>query len=386
MNTPFDFDEIVNRRGTGSVKWDRCDDASMLPMWVADMDFKTAPAIIEAVKRRAAEGVYGYVHVPDSYYEAVINWFEKRHGWSIASPEDITYIPGIVPALGILVNALTNPGDGVIFQTPAYNCFFSMVENNGRKMALNPLLRRETETGYYFEIDFDGLERLAAKPENRVLLLCNPHNPTGRVWTREELQRVSEISKRHGVIVVSDEIHCEIVHPGFSYTPFATVDADCVTCCSPTKGFNIAGLLVSNIITHRADLRSKIQQRIQTMEANLMNPFGIVALQAVYNEGGEWLDALNEYLYNNYLTLRRELGTRLPQLNLSNSQSTYLAWADISSLDLTADEVEQRCKERGHVWINSGRMYGDPSFIRINYACPLSLLLDGLSRIFCSLS
>lgn len=386
MNTPFDFDEIVNRRGTGSVKWDRCDDASMLPMWVADMDFKTAPAIIEAVKRRAAEGVYGYVHVPDSYYEAVINWFEKRHGWSIASPEDITYIPGIVPALGILVNALTNPGDGVIFQTPAYNCFFSMVENNGRKMVLNPLLRRETETGYYFEIDFDGLERLAAKPENRVLLLCNPHNPTGRVWTREELQRVSEISKRHGVIVVSDEIHCEIVHPGFSYTPFATVDADCVTCCSPTKGFNIAGLLVSNIITHRADLRSKIQQRIQTMEANLMNPFGIVALQAAYNEGGEWLDALNEYLYNNYLTLRRELGTRLPQLNLSNSQSTYLAWADISSLDLTADEVEQRCKERGHVWINSGRMYGDPSFIRINYACPLSLLLDGLSRIFRSLS
>ena len=386
MNTPFDFDEIVNRRGTGSVKWDRCDDASMLPMWVADMDFKTAPAIIEAVKRRAAEGVYGYVHVPDSYYEAVINWFEKRHGWSIASPEDITYIPGIVPALGILVNALTNPGDGVIFQTPAYNCFFSMVENNGRKKALNPLLRRETETGYYFEIDFDGLERLAAKPENRVLLLCNPHNPTGRVWTREELQRVSEISKRHGVIVVSDEIHCEIVHPGFSYTPFATVDADCVTCCSPTKGFNIAGLLVSNIITHRADLRSKIQQRIQTMEANLMNPFGIVALQAAYNEGGEWLVALNEYLYNNYLTLRRELGTRLPQLNLSNSQSTYLAWADISSLDLTADEVEQRCKERGHVWINSGRMYGDPSFIRINYACPLSLLLDGLSRIFRSLS
>ena len=386
MNTPFDFDEIVNRRGTGSVKWDRCDDASMLPMWVADMDFKTAPAIIEAVKRRAAEGVYGYVHVPDSYYEAVINWFEKRHGWSIASPEDITYIPGIVPALGILVNALTNPGDGVIFQTPAYNCFFSMVENNSRKMALNPLLRRETETGYYFEIDFDGLERLAAKPENRVLLLCNPHNPTGRVWTREELQRVSEISKRHGVIVVSDEIHCEIVHPGFSYTPFATVDADCVTCCSPTKGFNIAGLLVSNIITHRADLRSKIQQRIQTMEANLMNPFGIVALQAAYNEGGEWLDALNEYLYNNYLPLRRELGTRLPQLNLSNSQSTYLAWADISSLDLTADEVEQRCKERGHVWINSGRMYGDPSFIRINYACPLSLLLDGLSRIFRSLS
>lgn len=338
------------------------------------------------MKRRAAEGVYGYVHVPDSYYEAVINWFEKRHGWSIASPEDITYIPGIVPALGILVNALTNPGDGVIFQTPAYNCFFSMVENNGRKMALNPLLRRETETGYYFEIDFDGLERLAAKPENRVLLLCNPHNPTGRVWTREELQRVSEISKRHVVIVVSDEIHCEIVHPGFSYTPFATVDADCVTCCSPTKGFNIAGLLVSNIITHRADLRSKIQQRIQTMEANLMNPFGIVALQAAYNEGGEWLDALNEYLYNNYLTLRRELGTRLPQLNLSNSQSTYLAWADISSLDLTADEVEQRCKERGHVWINSGRMYGDPSFIRINYACPLSLLLDGLSRIFRSLS
>lgn len=382
MNENFNFDNVVQRRGTACVKWDCCDDDDMIPLWVADMDFKTAPAIIHAVEQRATDGVYGYVKVPDSYYEAVTDWFAGRHGWQIDNHEHIIYIAGIVPALCVLVNALTEHGDGVIFQSPAYNCFFSTVKENNRRIVLNTLLRRETEDGFTFDLDFDNLERLCANPQNKLLLLCNPHNPTGRVWTTEELQRISSICKRHGVIVVADEIHCEIVHPGYKYTPFATIDPDCVTCCSPTKGFNIAGLLISNIITRRADLREKINRHIHASEANLVNPFGVVALQAAYREGAPWLDALNNYLYENFLFLRNELNRRLPQLKVCRSEATYLAWVDISGLGLSGDETEIRGK-RNHVWVNSGDMYGDNRYVRINYACPRTLLAKGLER-FCN--
>lgn len=381
MKEDFDFDSVVNRRGTACAKWDSCEEADMIPLWVADMDFKTAPAIISAVERRAAEGVYGYVRVPDSYYRAVIDWFSERHGWRIGSHEHIIYIAGIVPALCVVVDALTDKGDGVIFQSPAYNSFFSAVRENDRRIVRNTLLRRETENGFTFELDFDELERLCADPRNKLLLLCNPHNPTGRVWKPEELQCVSDICKRHGVIVVADEIHCEIVHPGFQYTPFATIDPDCVTCCSPTKGFNIAGLLISNIITRREDLREKINRRIHATEANLVNPFGVVALQAAYRQGAPWLDALNGYLYRNFLFLREELTRRLPQLSVCSSEATYLSWVDISGLGLSGDEVEARGK-RNHVWVNSGEMYGDNRYVRINYACPRPLLAEGLDR-FC---
>lgn len=380
MNKDFDFDQVVERRGTSCVKWDSSTDSEMLPMWVADMDFHTAPAIIEAVEKRAAEGVFGYVRVPDSYYEAVIGWFARRHGWTIESPEHIIYIPGIVPALCILVDALTAPGEGVIFQSPAYNAFFPVVEENGRRVVPNPLLKREADGGFTFEVDFDGLERLCAKPENTLLLLCNPHNPTGRVWTPEELRRISEICRRHDVTVVADEIHCEIVHPGYRHTPFATIDPDCVTCCSPTKGFNIAGLLVSNIVTRRADLREKINRRIRATESNLMNPFGVVALEAAYRHGAGWLHALNLYLYENYLHFRSELKRRLPQAKVCRSQATYLAWVDVSGLGLTGDEAEELCKEQ-HLWVNSGRMYGDNNYIRVNLACPRRLLDEGIDRL-----
>lgn len=380
MKTEFDFDQMVNRRGSSCAKWDSSDDAGMLPMWVADMDFRTAPAIIEAVQKRAAEGVFGYVRVPNSYYEAVIDWFSRRHGWQIGDPGDIIYIPGIVPALCILVDALTNPGDGIIFQTPAYNAFFPVVEENGRRVVPNPLLRREVEGGFTFELDFEGLERLCADPANTLLLLCNPHNPTGRVWTSVELQRVCEICRRHGVTVVADEIHCEIVHPGFRHTPFATIEPDCVTCCSPTKGFNIAGLLISNIVTRRADLREKINRRIRATESNLMNPFGVVALEAAYRHGAGWLDALNTYLFENYRVFRSELESRLPQVKVCCSEATYLSWLDVSALGIDGDEAEERCK-REHVWINSGRMYGDSRYVRVNLACPRPLLMEGIDRI-----
>lgn len=382
MKSRYDFDRLYNRRGSNCVKWDSSADENMLPMWVADMDFPAAPAIIDAVKRRAAEGIYGYVRIPDCYYDSVRRWFANRHGWRIENNSDIIYIPGIVPALCTLVNALVPEHKGVIFQSPAYNCFFSSVEENNRRMAVNPLLRVDKEDGFTFRIDFEGLEKLAADPDNELLIFCNPHNPTGRVWSRGELIRVSDICRRHGVTVVSDEIHCEIVHPGFDYVPFATIDPDCVTCCSPTKGFNIAGLMVSNIVTRRADLREKIKKEIKANEANNANPFGIVALQAAYDDGADWLDALNGYLNDNFLYLRKELNRRMPALKICNSEATYLAWVDVMGLGISADEVEAKAKADGHVWVNSGRMYGDGQYIRINYACPRPLLAEGIDR-FC---
>lgn len=384
MECCFNFDKIYPRRGTDCVKWDASEDPEMLPMWVADMDFPTAPPVTEAVRQRAQSGIFGYVKVPESYYKAVSDWFSARHGWCPATG-DIIYIPGIVPALSTLVQALVPVGKGVIFQTPAYNCFFSSVTENGRRMVLNPLERVETESGFTFRIDFDGLEKVAAERDNVMLILCNPHNPTGRVWTRDELRRVSDICRRNDVIVVSDEIHCEIVHPGERYIPFATIDPECVTCCSPTKGFNIAGLMVSNIIAPRADLRERIRRVIRANESDGANPFGIVALQAAYREGAEWLDALNGYLYGNYRCLREYLSGHLPAVRVCESAATYLAWVDIRGLGLTSDQVEQRCKAH-HVWVNSGDMYGGTGYIRINYACPRGTLLEGLARIVGALS
>lgn len=381
MKQLYDFDELIQRRDTASVKWDSSTDPDMLPMWVADMDFRTAPAITEAIRRRAESGIFGYVSVPDSYYSAVVSWFGRRHGWTMEKNHIIS-IPGIVPALSVIVKALVPEGKGVIFQSPAYNCFFSCVKDNGRRIVENTLVRRTVGNGFTFEIDFDSLEKQASDSDNHLLILCNPHNPTGRVWSRAELEKVRDICRRHGVTVLSDEIHCELVHPGYKYIPYATVDSECVTCCSPSKGFNIAGLQISNIISSRDDLRSSIQKEISVRETGHVNPFGVEALKAAYNEGEEWLDGLNRYLLDNYNYLCETLAYRMPSLGISRSEATYLAWVDITSLRLTATEVEERAAKEGHVWINAGAMYGDDRYVRINYACPRARLAEGLDR-FC---
>lgn len=376
----YNFDELTERRNTGCVKWDSDNDTDMLPLWVADMDFQTAPSVKEAVMSRAATGIYGYVRVPDSYYEALTRWFDTRHGWHI-DRDRVIYTSGVVPALSAIIKALVKPGEGVIIQTPAYNCFFSSVRNNHAIEIDNPLKRIETASGFTYEIDFEDLEAVASRPETRLLLLCNPQNPTGRVWTRAELEQVRDICRRNGVRVLSDEIHCELIHKGYEYIPYATIDPEAVVCCSPSKAFNTAGLQTANIVCPDTETRDLIDRAINDNEVCDINPFGVVALEAAYNDGEEWLDALNNYLEDNYRYLRETLGSAFPQLRICDSQATYLAWIDIRPLGISSDNLDKLLRENGKVHINSGTMYAGDGYIRINYACPRLRLAEALRRM-----
>lgn len=383
----YDFDTIIPRRGTNSIKWDArppfdADTEGVIPLWVADMDFKAAPFIIDVLRKRVEHGVFGYVCVPDSYYEAVCRWFSNRHGWKVEK-DWIIYTTGVVPALSAAVKALSKPGEKVILQSPVYNCFFSSVRNNGCEILDVPLLYHDGTYSY----DFDGLERACADPAAKVMLLCNPHNPAGRVWTREELARVGDIARRHGVTVVSDEIHCEIVMPGFTYTPFASVSPEnqacCVTLCSPSKSFNTASLQIANIITPNPEWRKLIDRAINVNEICDVNPFGVLALEAEYSlEGAEWLKELNQYIYDNYLLLRE----KLTDWTVCKLEGTYLPWVDVSSLGLPTEEIEEELLRNYKVWVNAGAMYGTEGFIRINLATPRSVLAEGLDRVSRGLS
>ena len=376
----YDFDKTIDRRATNSYKWDGAPEG-VLPMWVADMDFRTAPAIIDALQKRVAHGIFGYTRVPDAYYDAVTSWFSRRHGWDI-DREWLIYTSGVVPAVSAVIKALTVPGDKVIVQTPVYNCFFSSIRNNGCEIVSNPL-RRTADT---YEMDFDALERCAADPRAKVMLLCNPHNPAGRVWTPDELTRLGNICLRNGVTVVSDEIHCELVYQGFKYTPFASLsDAflhRSVTCVSPSKAFNIAGLQIANIVTFDADLRRRIDKAININEVCDVNPFGVAATIAAYNEGEEWLNQLVDYLHGNYEAMAEFCRRELPEFPITRLEGTYLVWMDCSSLGMPSDALEHALLDDARLWLNAGTMYGaeGEGYMRWNIACPRSVMLDGLNR------
>lgn len=376
----YNFDELTERRNTACVKWDTDSDPDVLPLWVADMDFRTAPAITDALMRRAQTGIFGYVKVPDSYYDALCRWFDTRHGWQI-NRDLVIYTLGVVPAISAVIKALASPGDGVIIQTPAYNCFFSSVRNNGCREIYNPLRRIETSDGFTYEIDFDYLEALATRQEVKLLLLCNPQNPTGRVWTREELEKVRDICHRHDVRVLSDEIHCELTRGDNRYIPYATIDEQAIVFCSPSKAFNTAGLQIANIVCPDKDILAKVDRAINDNEVCDVNPFGVEGLKAAYNEGGDWLDALNKYLDGNYQYLREVFAKELSELKVCDSEATYLSWIDIRPLGMTSDEVEKMLLTEAKVRINSGSMYHGDGYIRINYACPRQRLAEALARI-----
>lgn len=378
----YDFDKIVDRRHSGSYKWDSSADADMIPLWVADMDFQTAPCVIDALRHRVEHGVYGYTLVDGDYYVALKRWFNDRHGYDI-NTDNVVYTSGVVPAISAVIKALTKPGDGVIVQTPVYNCFFSSIRNNECRIVENKLLRSDLTDGEFtYAMDFDGLEKLVRKEENKLLLLCNPHNPAGRSWTRVELDTLRDICRQNGVRVVSDEIHCELTVPGVDYVPYGTVDSEAVVCLSPSKAFNTVGLQIANIVCPDAALKALVDRAININEVCDVNPFGVVGLKAAYTaDGAEWLDELRQYLYENYLMVRRWRQAAIPQCGMTKLEATYLPWIDVRPLGLPSTELEEKLMRDAHVWVNGGGMYGDDGYIRLNIACPRSVLAEGLDRI-----
>ena len=381
----YDFSRPTDRRGTDSYKWDSAPEADIIPLWVADMDFETFPGITEALQRRVAHGIFGYTRVPEAYYEAVCRWFDKRHGWHI-NREDIIYTSGVVPAVSAVIKALTLPGDQVIVQGPVYNCFFSSIRNNGCEMVSNSLIYNKEELRY--EIDFDDLERKLKHERARLMLLCNPHNPGGRVWTRDELTRVAELCHKYGVRVVSDEIHCELTLYDNEYVPFGSLPDELsrgsITCCSPSKAFNTAGLQIANIVCRDAEVRNRIDRAININEVCDVNPFGVIALQAAYSdEGYEWLTQLRKYISANYDLLLERFARELPKCKVMRMEGTYLAWIDCTQLHISSDEIEEMLMHENKVWVNAGSMYGaeGAAFIRINMACTSELLNEGITRI-----
>ena len=379
MNTTYNFDELIERRGTNCVKWDDSKD-EVLPMWVADMDFRAATPITEALQRRMAHGVFGYAQVPDAYYDAIINWFGRRYNWSIQR-EEIIYTSGVIPALAAVLKAVTLPGEKVLVQTPVYNCFFSCITNSGTQVVESPLV----EEGDTYVVDFDDFEQKASDPKVTAFLLCNPHNPAGRVWTEAELLRMGEICMKHHVTVISDEIHCELIMHGHRFTPYATLSpqlrSKAVICNSPTKNFNVAGLHIANIIVSDPELRRRIDRVININEVCEVNIFGIEALIAAYNECEDWITQLNAYLYENYRALRAAFEAELPQMRIKKLEGTYLVWLDVRSIHRSSEEIAQYLEREKKVRVNSSQMYCEEGFLRINIACPRALLMQGVGLI-----
>ena len=427
MSEMYNFDEQTNRRGTGCVKWDakppfplKEPGEAVIPLWVADMDFRAAPAILEAVRRRAEHGVFGYTEVGDDYYDAVISWFQRRHQWTIHR-EEIIYTTGVVPAVSATIKALTMPGEKVLILSPDYNCFFSSIRNNGCEVAESTLINEElrmkneefasaiptTESlaenspegtaaansslftlHSSFKVDWQDFEQKCADEKTTLFLLCNPHNPTGRVWSKAELMRMNDICMAHGVKVVSDEIHCELIMPGHKFQPFAAVSERCrqnsVILNSPSKSFNIAGLQIANIICPQPSWRRRIDRAININEVCDVNPFGPAALIAAYNESEGWLDELNLYLWDNYTALCDFAAKHIPQWHVCPLEGTYLPWVDITATGMTARQYANLVMDKAQVWVNPGTMYGPQSgegYIRLNIACPRSLLTEALERI-----
>lgn len=378
------FDELISRRGTNSYKWDTPERADVLPMWVADMDFKTAPCIIQTLQKRVQHGIFGYTHVPKSYFQSVAQWFSQHHGWK-PDTQWMLYTSGVVPALSATIKALTREGDKVLVQTPVYNCFFSSIRNNGCTVERSALQRE----GNTYRMDFDDLEHRLADPQVKLMLLCNPHNPGGRVWTADELRRIAAICQRNNVFVVADEIHCELTFDGHAYVPFASVVPqqmleNVVTCVSPSKAFNTAGLQMATIIAASEQVRKKIDRAINVNEVCDVNPFGVIATQAAYSdEGFAWLTELRHYLWQNFLTLQQFFTERLPQFPVFNLEGTYLAWIDCSAVEGGGDAVAQRLLDNQKLMLSAGSVYGPEgrNFVRLNLACPRSRLQDALTRI-----
>lgn len=380
----YDLDTPINRRNTNSLKWDVAE--SELPMWVADMDFAAAPEIREAIEKRAAHGVFGYSIIPDEWYEAYIGWWKRRHNFVIEKHQ-LIFCTGVVPAISSVVRKLTTPAEKVLIQTPVYNIFFNSIINNGRQVLESPL----KYSGGIYNIDFDDLEKKLSDPQTSLMILCNPHNPVGKIWDKGVLERIGELCHKYNVIVLSDEIHCDLTDPGTEYIPFASVSEKCrensVTCIAPTKAFNLAGLQTAAVMIPNAALRHKVWRALNTDEAAEPNAFAVDAAIAAFTKGSDWLDELRQYIFENKKRTDEFLKENIPQLKLVPSSATYLLWLDCSGLlaktsGTSADIAEYIRRETG-LYLSEGSQYGSGGerFLRLNIACPRSVSEDGLERL-----
>lgn len=376
----FDFDTPVNRRGTDSLKWDVSE--RELPMWVADMDFKTAPAVIRAVEERAAMGVYGYGIVPPRWYDAYVHWWQKRHDFRMEK-DWLCFTTGVVPAISSMVKRLTNIGDRVVLMTPVYDIFFHSVENAGRTVSECPLLY----DGNRYAIDFAGLEERLSHPLATLMILCNPHNPVGMVFTGEELARIGALCQKHGVTVIADEIHCDLTDPGVSYTPFLSASPVCreigIACLSASKAFNLAGMQSAAVAVPAVPLRNKVVRGLNSDEVAEPNCFAVASACAAFEEGAEWLDALRSYLAGNKRYASDYIRENCRGIRPLPQNATYLLWLDCAALSADADGLGAFIRQESGLYLSAGSVYrgNGGNFLRLNTACPRKTLQEGLSRL-----
>lgn len=383
----YNFDEVIDRKNTDSMKWSASylerhfGSADCVPLWVADMDFRTAQPVIDAVTERAGHGIYGYALAGDEFYEAVIKWQKRRNGWEVKK-EWIVFSPGVVPALWHIVRTFCSPGEKVILQSPVYYPFYKVIEDNGCQVINNRLINN----GGRYEMNFEELERQAEDSSVKMMILCSPHNPVGRVWTKEELRRVSEICFANDVLLVSDEIHSDLVFRPNVHTPAASMSEqlmmNTITCMAPSKTFNLAGVQVSDVIVPDRRLRRRLAGSLKS--AGVMpNVFGLAAQTAAYNEGEEWLEQLLEYLAGNLDVMENFITSELPEVKFRRPEGTYLAWLDFSGYGFTTEELQNRMKNKAGVALDDGYIFGDGGepCQRINFACPRSVLIKAMERL-----
>ncbi|MCQ2105839.1 MAG: pyridoxal phosphate-dependent aminotransferase [Fibrobacter sp.] len=380
----MNFDKVVNRRGTNSLKWDVPENE--LPLWVADMDFATAPAVVDAIKKRTECAAFGYSIIPEEWNQAYVGWWKRRYNYEM-DPESLIFCTGVVPAISSIVRKVTTPAENVVILTPVYNIFFNSIVNNGRNVLQCPL----KNTAGVYSIDWDALEKALANPQTSLLIFCNPHNPVGKIWTAEEMARVGELCKKHSVTVISDEIHCDLTKPNKCYIPFASVSDTCrdisIVCMAPTKTFNIAGLQTAAVSVANPTLRHKVWRGLNTDEVAEPNVFAIQAAIAAYNEGEPWLDELLQYIQGNRELVTDFIAREIPQVKLIDAEATYLLWLDCKDFckrhRMNSVQLQQDLRENAQVFLSDGSVYGDAGegFMRMNIACPKATLQEALNRL-----
>lgn len=382
----YDFNKIINRNNTKSLKYDFAKERNMpedlLPLWVADMDFQTSPEIIEALNKAVSHGIYGYSEGKEEYFDAVYNWYNDNFNWQVKK-EWLIKTPGVVSAIVLAINALTNEGDSVLIQNPVYYPFTEVIIDNNRKLVNNSLVRN----GKKYEIDFEDFEKKIIENNVKLFILCSPHNPVGRVWKKWELEKIGDICLKHNVKIVSDEIHSDFVYPENKHIVFSSLDEKyqniTITCTAPTKTFNLAGLQISNIFIPNLEIRKKVLKQLDRVGYSQVNLMGLVACEAAYKYGIQWLNELKEYLLDNLNFLRDYLETNIPQIKLIEPEGTYLIWLDCSALGFEDKELEKFIVEKAKLWLDSGYIFGKEGegFQRINIACPREILKKALEQL-----